>query len=521
MQRIVVYIKGPDRPGLLRSVSAKLAEMSVNILLSLAYVRGGDAYILLLTESPQSAESVEKEVRRVVGEGYEVEARIQAEAADLFARFLENNPGLASTLESYLEAADILDIIVRLPKDVARRVIESLSPETLAWIMEMADKPTLDLVVESLSITRILEAMKALDPDEAVDVLQRMDEAMRRRILPLLPPEYRRAAGVLLRYPPDTAGGIMTVSVPVLRRSDTVAKALHLVRSHDYDVKDTVVVVDGDGKLVGLVEVSDLLSNPPSAKLGSIARKPRVVVGPTEDQETVARLMLRYYQRRLPVVDGDGRFLGIIAIEDVAYVLAEEAAEDIAKLVGSEVPIERYITARVKDLVRARLPWLLIIYFIESITANVLKSYEHVLARAAVLAAFIPLIMGTGGNVGSQAVGLIIRALALGEVSDRSRDDILLVLRKELMTSIVIAIAFSTVGFAFALAVSRNMLVALAVAATLFLVIHFADIAGALLPIAARRAGIDPASVSTPLITTIVDVSVAFIYMTIASILLL
>ncbi len=458
---------------------------------------------------------------RVEAGDVDVEARSQGEAGDLLARFLEGSPGLASSLEAYLEAADFVDILVRLPGDKARVVARSLTPRTLAWVMELADRQTLDLLVSSLEVSRLLEALKELDPDEAVDVLQKLDSGTRRKLLLLLPPEYRRQAGALLEYPPDTAGGVMTVSVPVLREWDTVGRALHLARSWNYDVKDTVVVVDGGGRLVGLAEVSDLLSRPLSTPLREAARRPRITVGPLEDQETVARLMLRYYLRRLPVVDGDSRFLGLVTIEDVAYILAEEAAEDIAKLAGSEVSVERYVPSRVVELVRARLPWLLVIYLIESITANVLKSYEHVLSRVAVLAAFIPLIMGTGGNVGSQAVGLIIRALALGEVSERSRDDALLILRKELTVSLAIAALFSLVGLAFALAVSGALMVGLAVSLTLFIIIHLADLAGALLPLAARRLGIDPASVSTPLITTVVDVSVAFIYMTIASMLLL
>ena len=516
----MVYVRAADRPGLLQAVSRGVTRAGGNIVLSLAYAREGQAHILLLVDAPSPPEGVEEAIRLEAGE-VEVEARLQGEAGDLLARFLEGNPGLASPLEPYLEAADFVDILVRLPEDKARVVARSLSPRTLAWVMELADKQTLDLIVSSLEVSRLLEALKELDPDEAVDVLQKLDERARRRLLLLLPPEYRRQAGILLEYPPDTAGGIMTLSVPVLRVRDTVGRALHLARSLDYDVKDTIVVVDEDGRLVGLAEISDLLSHPPSTPLRDVARKPRITVGPLEDQETVARLMLRYYLRRFPVVDGDYRFLGLVAIEDVAYVLAEEAAEDIAKLAGSEVPIERYVPARVAELVRARLPWLLVIYLIESITANVLKSYEHVLSRVAVLAAFIPLIMGTGGNVGSQAVGLIIRALALGEVSERSRDDALLILKKELATSLAIAAVFSLVGLGFALAVSGSLRVGLAVALTLFIIIHLADLAGALLPLAARRLGIDPASVSTPLITTVVDVSVAFIYMTIATILLL
>ncbi len=521
MPSVIAYIKTRDRPGLLQDVTRSLTGIGANILLSLGYVEDKMAVLLFIIEISREIEDVEGAIRSVVKDP---EARIEVsyvgpDAVDILQDFLESRPELAGTLERVLEPPDLHDIILRLSEGAARRALAALSPRTLAWILEIADKQTVEGIVRWVELNRLLQALKELDPDEAVDVLQKIDEQLRRRLLALLPPEYKKQAGALLRYPPDSAGGIMTSSLPVLKGYETAAVALYHLRSGDYDIRDTIAVVDGAGRLLGLVEVSDLLSQPPNARLEDIARRPRVTVSPWEDQETVARLMLRYYLRRLPVVEDD-RFLGVIAIEDVAYVLAEEAAEDIAKLVGSEVPVERYVSARIKELVKARLPWLLIIYLIESITANVLKSYEHVIARAAVLAAFIPLIMGTGGNVGSQAVGLIIRALALGEVSERSRSDALLIVRKELATSSIIALAFSLVGLGFAYAVSRSMLVALAVASTLFTVILFADLAGALLPLAARRAGVDPASVSTPLITTIVDVSVAFIYMHIALILL-
>ena len=359
-----------------------------------------------------------------------------------------------------------------------------------------------------------------MDPDEAVDVLQALDSKTRREVLTALPRDRRDQAAKLLAYPPESAGGIMTTSVPVLRADSTVQDALAAVKDIDYDVRDTIVVVDEEGRLVGLIPVSDLFLYKPGEKLGRIAQRPRVTVTPLIDREEAAKLMMRYYMNRLPVVDDKGSFLGVITMEDVAHVLAEEAAEDIAKLggiLGGIKPSERYITVKTLDLVRSRLPWLLVIYAIESITANVLKSYEDVIEKAALIAAFIPLIMGTGGNVGSQATSLVLRALALGEVSELSKYDIARIVLKEAATSSMIALVMGLIGFFFALAISESVMVAAAVALTLAAVTIVADLIGALLPVLARRLGIDPAALSTPLLTTIIDVSVAFIYMAIAT----
>ncbi len=521
--RLVIAAESPDRPGLLQQASSILSELGVNILLSLGYVHDDRARLLFIAESerPLDLDKLEENIRRSLEQvtwNVDVEAaELGPDAAGIIARFLETRPEFIGALEGLLDPADIVDVLNRLTEDKIESVVKHLSTETLAWILEYADRQLLEVIVRSLGVKMLARAILVLDPDEAVDIMQKMDDNMRRRILSLLPPEYRAQAGKLLEYPPDTAGGIMTTSVPVVRAGATIGDALaELARNKDYDVRDTIVVIDGDSRLIGLVDVAEILSYSPDTRMEKLARKPRITVDPWTDRETVARLMLRYYQRRLPVVDAESRFMGLITIEDVVYVLEEEAAEDIAKIVGSEMPVERYITARVIDLVKARLPWLLVIYFIESITANVLKSYEHVIATAAILTAFIPLVMGTGGNVGSQAVGLIIRALALGEISERSRSDILLVMKKEIKTSLLIAVAFAAVGFLFALGISGSTAIALVVSLTLLIVIILADMAGALLPIIARRLGMDPASISSPLITTVVDVSVAFIYMSIA-----
>ena len=517
--RLVVLVDAPDRPGLLSETTGLLHRLGANLVTSLGYAVEDRARLLLIVDSPLEPGEVEEKIAGQLGEDAEVRAApLGPQGAELLAEFLLDKPGLVDLLEVYLEPPDLLDALLRLPGDVRRRLYRILSAQSLGRIMLLADEATLREIAGSLDPDHLAKAIATLDPDEAVDVLQKLPEKLRRLLLSRLPDPLRREALQLLRYPPDTAGGVMTTSVPVLRASDTVQKALQLLRSGDYEVRDTIVVIDDEGRLVGLVTVDQLLRASPGEKLERLAARPRATVEPEVDREEVARMMLRYDINRLPVVDREGRFLGLVTIEDVADVLAEEAAEDIALLGGLEKPRERYLKAGILDLFKSRIPWLLLIYAIESVTANIIKGYEDVIQRIALLAAFIPLVMDTGGNVGSQASSMIIRALALGEISERSRYDIVYVFLKELATAALIGSTLAVIGFGFAMVLSDgDVMLSLSVALTLLIVTLLADIIGATLPIVARRLGADPAAVSGPLVTTIVDISVALVYMGLAA----
>ncbi len=514
----VVTVKVRDRRGLLQDASAALRAAGANILASLGYAGDGVARLVFIAESPRDPRELAAALEHAL-RGDEAEVRAGEpgpEAAEALAGLVAEKPGLLSVLEAYLAPADILDIILRLPEGERRRLYRFLSPETLAGILDAGDEAVAREAAGSVGPAVLARALQLLDPDEAVDVIQSLDPRTAKAVLSLLPGRARDEAARLLRYPPDSAGGVMTTSVPMLREDQTVQEALRAIGQGDYDIKDTIVVLDDYGRLRGLVDVGRLLASRPSERLGGLVARPRVTVPPSADREEAARLMLRYGINRLPVVDGEGRFLGLIAMEDVAYVLAEEAAEDISKLGGAGGP-ERYLTARVRDLVASRLPWLLLVYAVGSITATILRRHEDLIERAALVAAFIPLVMGTGGNVGSQASSVILRALALGEISESSRRDVVLVMLKELASAAAIGAALAAAGFALAIAISGDLRVAVAVSATLGATVVIADLVGALLPIAARLVGVDPASVSAPLVTTIMDVLVALVYVSVAA----
>ncbi|RUM46669.1 MAG: magnesium transporter [Hyperthermus sp.] len=523
MTRIVVYVEAPDKPGLLSLTTSTLNELGGNVVTSIGYRLNGRAYMLVLVEDEFTPEEAVSALTREIKDARIEAAELGPEAAPIIAEFLKEKPGIITVLESYIDPPDILDAVLRLPKQTRTKIYPMLTPETLALMLVEADEETVKEISNSVKIEDIANAISTLDPDEAVDVLQAMPEHIRKVLFQQLPEDKRREIARLLYYPPETAGGIMTTSVPVLHTTSTVQEALQLIRQADFDIKDVVVVIDNEGRLYGMIPVDELLRAAPNMKLEKLARKPAATAKPTEDQEEVARLMLRYEIRRLPVVDTEDRFLGIVAIEDIAYVLSEEAAEDMAKLGGLvEKPRERYLHATLVDLVKSRLPWLLLIYLIESITASVIRSYSSVIERVAIAAAFIPLIMDTGGNVGSQASTTIVRALALGEISERSKPDVVYTILKEGMTAISIGAFMSFIGFLFALVLSEgDVKLAFSIALTLFLVILFSDLVGTSLPIIARRLGLDPATVSSPFVTTIVDVSVAVIYLKLVSTLVL
>ena len=517
MARIVVLLEARDRPGLLNEAARVLAGLGCNIDTSLGYRVDGEARILFIASCEEEPGRVVERLREAL-ESYGAEVRaaeVGPDAAPLVAEFLLDKPAMATVLEPYLEPPDLLDALLRLPREARVPVYGLLSSHSLAGMLKVADEDTAREIAESLPPERLAEAVARLEPSDAVDVLQKLPEEKRREVLQRLPEKLRRELQGLLRYPPESAGGVMTTSFPMLLRGARVEDALQLLRSRRYDITDTLAVVDEKGHLVGLVPVDELLRATPGERVERLARRPRATIEPGADREEAARLMLRYDIKRLPVVDEEGRLLGIIGIEDVAHVLAEEAAEDIAKLSGiAEKPRERYLHATVSELVRLRLPWLLLIYVIESVTASIIKSYEDVIQRIAVAAAFIPLIMDTGGNVGSQASSTIIRALALGEISERHIQDIVYTILKELATAAVIGLILAGLGFSFAYIIGGgHPRLALSIALTLFIVVVFSDLIGATLPIIARRLGLDPATISSPFVTTIVDVSVAVIYL--------
>lgn len=434
--------------------------------------------------------------------------RIALEAGDLAA---------ASALIDELRAADQAAVVGELDEAAQAALMPHLDPADSADILEeMADHQAAELAA-SLSTPALVRIVDEMEPDEAADLLGDIQPWQARAVLEGLedPHEVRP----LLLHPDDTAGGLMTSEYIALRRRMTAGEALDVIRAvkpdaeHVYDL----FVVDAYSRLVGTLPLRDLIVADPGALVGNLMDADVVSVPVGTDQEACARLMLRYDLLALPVVDGQKRLVGVITIDDVADVLEEEATEDIQRFGGTE-PLEKpYLDTAIMLVTRKRIGWLLLLFITESLTGSVLRHFESELDTAVVLTFFIPLLIGTGGNAGSQTTSTIIRALAVGELTVR---DALHAFWHELRVGLLLGVGMAVVAYGRALLWGTSPSVATTVSLAIMSIVLWANALGAILPLIASRLGIDPTVVSGPAMSTLVDATGLFIYLSIARLLL-
>ncbi len=418
-----------------------------------------------------------------------------------------------------IEPHDLVDVLDRLENQIRRRIISVIPLDHIAPVLTRLSDEALYEIAISRGVSELARVLVDVPPDDVADVLQRLPPRIRNQILNLLPPWKSEEVLRLLRYPPESAGGVMTTRIPVFNSRERIDKVLEkYVAKYQlglYDKHNYVYVVNDEQKLVGWVDVKSLLIAPRDKPLGDISVKPPAVVRAEADREEAARLVVKYDLLEIPVVNAKGKLLGAITIDDLLDVMVAELTEDLLKFGGYAETIRgRYLGARVIELVKKRVPWLLVLYLLESITASIISGFSSVIASAVALAAFIPLLTDTGGNVGSQAATLVIRSLAIGEARPR---DILRILIKELQTATLLAAILAPVGFAIAMLVSHKLLVAVVVASALASIITVSSLIGSLLPFVALLLKSDPAVVSSPFLTTVADVTGLVIYFTIAS----
>lgn len=397
------------------------------------------------------------------------------------------------TLLSQLHPADSADILEELEDEDAAELVAALPPETA---------------------TRIVDEM---EPDEAADVLAELSPEQARTILNSLddPDEIHP----LLLHPDDSAGGLMTSEFLALRRRMTAGDAIQAIRQWQPDVETIyhLFVVDRHGKLCGLVNLRQLVMASPDTPLIEIMDTDIISVPVGTDQEECARLMSRYDLLTLPVVDDNNILLGVITVDDVVDVLEEEATEDIQRLGGSEPLDQPYLTTGILAVARKRVGWLMLLFITESLTGTVLRHFEDELQAAVALAFFVPLLIGTGGNAGSQTTSTIIRALAVGDIDLR---DAFASLWHELRVGILLGLGMGVFAYVRALTWGTGQDLALTVSLAIFTIVVWANGLGAVLPMIAARFRIDPTVVSGPVMSTLVDATGLFIYFTVARILL-
>ncbi len=370
--------------------------------------------------------------------------------------------------------------------------------------------------------------MRLLAPDDAADVIQAAPQAERPELLMLLDETARVEVTALLAYAEDAAGGLMSPYYARVRPDMRVDEAISYLRRQAQEKVETIYyayVLDAQQHLLGVVSFRELFAASGDKKVEEIMQRQVIAVSEQMDQEEVGRLFAQYDLIALPVVDTQGRMKGIVTVDDIVDVVQEEATEDIQKIGGMEALDAPYLQIDFGRMVKKRAGWLSALFLGEMLTATAMSYYEHEIARAVVLALFIPLIISSGGNSGSQASTLVVRAMALGEVRLR---DWWRVMRRELAAGLVLGTILGAIGLLRILLWPTRaqvygehyLLVGLTVACSLIGVVLFGTLAGSMLPFVLRRLGFDPASASTPFVATLVDVTGLIIYFTVASLFL-
>ena len=454
----------------------------------------------------------------------------------------EHKVTMESTLKVLLEQkkySTLKDILVTMnPSDVAE-LFEEIADERLPRLFRLLPKELAaetfvemqpeeqEMLIRGFSDAELHDVIEELYVDDAVDLVEEMPANVVKRILAQADPEMRKEINDLLQYPENSAGSIMTTEYVSLRPQMTVIQAIERIRKTGVD-KETIYTcyVTEGRKLLGTVSVKDLLlTADDSLPVSQIMDEHVISVRTMNDQEEVAQTLSKYNFLALPVVDNDGLMVGIITFDDAIDVLVEETTEDIEKMAGMLPSEKTYLRSTSWDLFKHRIPWLALLMVSATFTGMIITGFESALAAQVVLTAFIPMLMDTGGNSGSQASVTIIRALSLGELDFADTPK---VIWKEINTAVLCGVALATLCFVKIMLVDRMLLgnedittiTALVVCFTMVITVLIAKLVGCSLPLAAKKVGFDPAVMASPFITTIVDALSLLVYFGIASALL-
>ena len=434
-----------------------------------------------------------------------LESKKYATLRDMLATM---NPSDVAGIFNDLEEKQVPLMFRLLPKELAAETFVEMEPDTQA------------LLIQGFSDNELKEVLSELYVDDAADLVEEMPASVVRRILEQADPEMRSSINQILRYPENSAGSIMTTEYVALRPNMTVEESILRIRRQGVD-KETIYtcyVIAADRTLVGLVTVKDLLlTEDDDTKISDIMLTNLISVTTQDDQEEVARMFSKYNFLALPVVDKENRMVGIVTFDDAMDVMQDEATEDM-EIMAAITPSEKsYMNSSPLDLFKHRIPWLLVLMVSATFTGMIISSFESSLGALPILTVFIPMLMDTGGNSGSQSSVTVIRALSLDELHFK---DIVEVLWKEVRAAVLCGIVLSAVCFGKVMLVDRllmhntsvTMAVDLTVCLTLGVTVVVAKVVGCTLPLIAKRLGFDPAVMASPFITTIVDAMSLLLY---------
>lgn len=412
---------------------------------------------------------------------------------------------------------DIADFLESLDAEEAAVVFRMLKKEMAAEVFSNLSADTQKVIVDSITDQEIVGIIEDLYVDDAVDALEELPANVVKRILKNAKPETRNLINQFLKYEENTAGSIMTAEFVDLKRGMTVAEAIAHIRrtGEDRETIYTCYVTGPSRVLEGVVTVKELLLSRDDQRIEEIMDDDVICVTTTEDREEVARTLAKYNLLSLPVVDQENRLVGIVTIDDAVEVMEQEATEDFEKMAAMSPSERPYLKTGVFTMARKRFMWLLVLMVSGMITGGILGQYEAAFASMPLLVTFIPMLTDTGGNAGSQSSTLVIRGMALSEISTK---DLFAVMWKEIRVSLIVGIGLGAVNFVrLILTYPGNEMVALTVTLALVATVLIAKTIGGVLPILAKFLRADPAIMAAPLITTIVDALSLIIYFTIAS----
>jgi magnesium transporter len=424
-------------------------------------------------------------------------------------------------------AADLAGIVTALGEEEETQIFQALRGRVAAETFEYLDLAVQERLLATFDEAKAAAVLDEMAPDDRTALLEELPDATAERLLALLSPQERDVAVSLLQYAPDSVGRLMTPDFVAVRKDWTIRHVFDHVRAHgkDSETLNVVYVVDPQGTLVDDLRIRTILLAPFHVRVSDIMDGKYVALNVTDDKASAVDVFRKYDRTALPVIDERNKLVGIVTIDDVLDVAEEEATREIQRFGGLEALDEPYLATPLGAMVRKRASWLVILFLSEMLTATAMGFFEKEIARAVVLALFVPLIISSGGNSGSQAATLIIRALALGEVKFK---DWWRVMRREIASGIMLGAILGSIGFlrialwsAFSNLYGPHwILIGLTVGLSLLGIVLWGSLSGSMLPLVLHRLGFDPAASSAPFVATLVDVTGLIIYFSVAIVIL-
>ncbi len=423
--------------------------------------------------------------------------------------------------------ADIAEIISDLPEPEQVIIFRLLPNDLAADTFEHLDFDTQESLIKAMGKEEVAAILNEMSADDRTALFEEMPSSAAKQFIQLLSSEERAIANTLLGYPENSVGRLMTPDYIAVKPDMTVKQVLDYIRVHgkDKETLNIVYIVDDKGKLIDDIKIREFLLAPLDSPVSDLMTENFVALNVNDDQESAIEIFKKYDRVALPVVDNSGILLGIVTVDDVLDVAEEEATEDIHKLSAIEALEEPYPDLPVTAIIKKRVPWLSLLLLGQSFTAIAMGFFEDQLLRVAALALFVPMLISSGGNSGSQAATLVVRAMALGEIT---LQDWWHIMRREILSGLSMGLVLGSIGFLQVLVISQFsavvethlLLIAFTVGTSLVGIVLWGNMAGSMLPFILRRFGMDPATSSAPLVATMVDVTGLIIYFSVALLIL-